>query len=71
MKNRFFIAVCLVFFSWGWVFPGPVAGAGEPDYTICRVRSSLQTILLHGYTRARWQRLLTCEESGRCLKVRA
>ncbi len=43
----------------------------DQSFTLCTARAALQTTVLRGYTRARWQRFLTCEESGRCLEVRA
>ncbi len=54
----------------------PLCGfAAEPakgeTFTLCTARAALQATILRGYTRARWQRFLTCEESGRSLEVRA
>ncbi len=43
----------------------------DQSFTLCTARAAIQTTVLRGYTRARWQRFLTCEESGRCLEVRA
>ncbi len=43
----------------------------DQSLTLCTARAALQTTVLRGYTRARWRRFLTCEESGRCLEVRA
>ncbi len=45
--------------------------AKDQSLTFCTARAAVQTAVLRGYTRARWQRFLTCEESGRCLEVRA
>ena len=39
------------------------------EFTLCTARPALKTTVLRGYTRARWQRDLVCEESGRCLQV--
>ena len=43
----------------------------EQPFTLCTAQAAFQTTVLRGYTRARWRRFLTCEESGRCLEVRA
>lgn len=43
----------------------------EQSFSLCTARAAVQTTVLRGYTRARWRRFLTCEESGRCLEVRA
>ncbi|MBN2809078.1 MAG: HlyD family efflux transporter periplasmic adaptor subunit [Deltaproteobacteria bacterium] len=43
----------------------------EPAFNLCTARAALRTTVLRGYTRARWRRFLTCEETGRCLEVRA
>ena len=43
----------------------------DQSFTLCTARAALQTTILRGYTRARWRRFLTAEESGRCLEVRA
>ena len=47
------------------------AGKSEkaPSFSLCQARPAMQTTVLRGYTRARWQRKLVCEESGRCLEV--
>lgn len=67
----FFISLLFSFFCF---FP-PLGHATELDkdqgFTLCTARPALQTTVLRGYTRARWQRFLTCEEPGRCLEVRA
>ncbi len=53
--------------------PAPVVAVenAKParDFSLCTARAALQTSVLRGYTRARWQRKLVCEESGRCLEV--
>ncbi len=41
----------------------------DQSFTLCTARAALQTTILRGYTRARWRRFLTAEESGRCLEV--
>jgi RND family efflux transporter MFP subunit len=46
----------------------PEDGAGTG---LCRVEAATTITRLHGYTRARHVRLLTAEESGRCLEVTA
>ncbi|MCD6429663.1 MAG: efflux RND transporter periplasmic adaptor subunit [Deltaproteobacteria bacterium] len=43
----------------------------DQSFTVCTARAAFRTTVLRGYTRARWRRFLTCEESGRCLEVRA
>ncbi|MEA3348351.1 MAG: hypothetical protein U9Q39_04735, partial [Pseudomonadota bacterium] len=62
----------LFFFSF-FFLPYPVFAAEvekDQSLTICTARAAVQTTVLRGYTRARWRRFLTCEESGRCLEVR-
>lgn len=44
------------------------SGKGQ-NLSLCTARPALQITVLRGYTRARWQRKLVCEESGRCLEV--
>ncbi|MCK5540080.1 MAG: efflux RND transporter periplasmic adaptor subunit [Deltaproteobacteria bacterium] len=43
----------------------------DQSFSLCTARAAVQTTVLRGYTRARWRRFLTCEETGRCLEVRA
>ena len=62
--------ICI--FLWG-IAPAPVPAAEKVDsgqkFSLCQARPAMQTTVLRGYTRARWQRKLVCEESGRCLEV--
>ena len=62
----------LFFFSFSFS-PSLVAATEvkkDQSLSLCTARAAVQTTVLRGYTRARWRRFLTCEESGRCLEVR-
>ena len=63
----------LFFFSFSFPASRTLAAevAKDQSFTLCTARAAVQMTVLRGYTRARWQRFLTCEESGRCLEVRA
>ena len=60
-----------LFLALFFLFSPVRAGAAEksPSFTLCTARAALKTTVLRGYTRARWQRDLVCEEPGRCLEV--
>ena len=62
--------ICLILSG---ISPVPILAvenaAPEQNFSLCAARPAMQTSVLRGYTRARWQRKLVCEESGRCLEV--
>ncbi len=60
-----------LFLAFFFLFSPVQAGTAEkaPSFTLCTARSALKMTVLRGYTRARWQRDLVCEEPGRCLEV--
>ncbi len=68
----YFGIMCLILSG---IYSVPILAAenAEPrqtqNFSLCTARAAMQTSVLRGYTRARWQRKLVCEESGRCLEV--
>ena len=66
-----FFSGCLFLVSLAFVSSSAFVLAAEKEqlFTLCTARPAFRTTVLRGYTRARWQRALVCEESGRCLEV--
>jgi len=67
LRRRLIFGV-LFFCGWRLLLPPAAMGSGG---RLCRVEPAITLSRLHGYTRARHIRLLTAEESGRCLEVTA
>lgn len=71
LRIRIFVNCLGAVFCLFFLFSAAGIQAAEkaPAFTLCTARPALNTVVLRGYTRARWRRDLVCEESGRCLEV--
>jgi len=72
-RNILSTVIITIFLSGIYFIPISAAKDAKPkpeqNFALCTAQAAMQTSTLRGYTRARWQRKLVCEESGRCLEV--